>query len=174
MPSSAVVKLFDVADNVAACLRFRGIHGPVNTFVRRHREKQFRLAIVPTHARSTHRGTHPRTLHQRPKICWNPSLTRTDDRGLNLVLLVSVALIAIYGYAVLIGLSLDSDHAADSAGGLTLGAGEPIDFTGAVNAIAEIAAIPLARVLARYSAARASRQEEPAQNMKSQTVVELN
>ena len=117
---------------------------------------------------------HPQTLHQRPKICWNPSLTRTDDRGLNLILLVSVALIAIYGYAVLIGLPLDSDHAADSAGGLTLGAGEPIDFTGAVNAIAEIAAIPLALVLARYSAARASRQEEPAQNMKSQTVVELN
>ena len=101
-------------------------------------------------------------------------LTRTDDRGLNLVLLVNVALIAIYGYAVFVGLPLDSEHAADTAGGLTLGAGEPVDFTGAVNVIAQIAAIPLALVLARYSAATASRQEEPAHNAESQTVVELS
>ena len=83
-------------------------------------------------------------------------LTRSDDRGLNLVLLVSVALIAIYGYAVFVGLPLGSEHATDTAGGLTLGAGEPIDFTGAVNALAEIAAIPLALILARYSGATSS------------------
>ena len=101
-------------------------------------------------------------------------LTRADDRGLNLVLLVSVALIAIYGYAVFVGLPLDSEHAADTAGGLTLGAGEPIDFTGAVNALAEIAAIPLVLVLARFNAATASRQVAPAHNTESQTVGELN
>ena len=101
-------------------------------------------------------------------------LTRTDDRGLNLVLLVNVALIAIYGYAVFVGLPLDSEHAADTAGGLTLGAGEPVDFTGAVNVIAQIAAIPLALVLARYSAATAPRQEEPAPNTESQTAGELS
>ena len=101
-------------------------------------------------------------------------LTRADDRGLNLVLLVSVALIAIYGYAVFVGLPLDSEHAADTAGGLTLGAGEPVDFTGAVNVIAQIVAIPLALILARYSAATASRQEEPAPKAESQAVVELN
>ena len=89
-------------------------------------------------------------------------LTRADDRGLNLILLVSVALIAIYGYAVFVGLPLDSEHAADTAGGLTLGAGQPVDFKGAVNAIAQIAAIPLALVLARYSSATASSQVEPA------------
>ena len=101
-------------------------------------------------------------------------LTRSDDRGLNLVLLVSVALIAIYGYAVFVGLPLDSEHAADTAGGLTLGAGEPIDFTGAVNALAEIAAIPLALILARYSVATASPQVEPAHKTESQTVGGLN
>ncbi|MBC7596435.1 MAG: hypothetical protein H7288_21330, partial [Kineosporiaceae bacterium] len=56
----------------------------------------------------------------------------------------------------------DSEHAADTAGGLTLGAGQPVDFKGAVNAIAQIAAIPLALVLARYSAATESRRQEPA------------
>ena len=97
-------------------------------------------------------------------------LTRADDRGLNLVLLVSVALIAIYGYAVFVGLPLDSEHAADTAGGLTLGAGQPVDFTGAVNAIAQIAAIPLALVLARYSAVTASRQVELPPKAESQAV----
>lgn len=101
-------------------------------------------------------------------------LTRADDRGLNLVLLVSVALIAIYGYAVFVGLPLDSEHAADTAGGLTLGAGEPVDFKGAVNVIAQIAAIPLALVLARYSAATAPRRMEPAHKSESQRVGELN
>ena len=101
-------------------------------------------------------------------------LTRADDRGLNLILLVSVALIAIYGYAVFVGLPLDSEHAADTAGGLTLGAGQPIDFKGAVNAIAEIAAIPLALVLARYSAVAASKTVEPARKTEPQTVGELN
>ena len=101
-------------------------------------------------------------------------LTRADDRGLNLVLLVSVALIAIYGYAVFVGLPLDSEHAADTAGGLTLGAGEPVDFKGAVNVIAQIAAIPLALVLARYSAATAPRRMEPANKSEPQTIGELN
>ena len=101
-------------------------------------------------------------------------LTRADDRGLNLVLLVSVALIAIYGYAVFVGLPLDSEHAADTAGGLTLGAGEPVDFKGAVNVIAQTAAIPLALVLARYSAATAPRRVEPAHKSESQTIGELN
>ena len=97
-------------------------------------------------------------------------LTRADDRGLNLVLLVSVALIAIYVYAVFVGLPLDSEHAADTAGGLTLGAGEPVDFTGLVNVIVQIAAIPLALILARYSAATAPRQVVPADDAKSQTI----
>ena len=101
-------------------------------------------------------------------------LTRADDRGLNLVLLVSIALIAIYGYAVFVGLPLDSEHAADTAGGLTLGAGEPVDFTGLVNVIAQITAIPLALILARHSAATAPRQVEPAHDAKSQTIGLLN
>ena len=101
-------------------------------------------------------------------------LTGAGDRGLNLVLLVSIALIAVYGYAVFVGLPLDSEHAADTAGGLTLGAGEPVDFTGAVTAIAEIAAIPIALFLARYSAATSPSQEEPAHDMKSQTLGQLN
>lgn len=80
-------------------------------------------------------------------------LTRSDGRGLNLILLVSVALIAIYGYAVLIGLPLDSGHGADGAAGLRIGAGEPLDVKGLINAIAEIAAIPLALFLARSTSA---------------------
>lgn len=101
-------------------------------------------------------------------------LTRADDRGLNLVLFVSVALIAIYGYAVFVGLPLDSEHAAETAGGLTLGAGEPVDFKGAVNVLAQIVAIALALALPRYIVAIAPRQGKPAHKKESQTVGELN
>ena len=101
-------------------------------------------------------------------------LTRADDRGLNLVLLVSVALIAIYGYAVFVGLPLDPEHAAETAGGLTLGAGEPVDFKGAVNVLAQIVAIALALALPRYIVAIAPMQGKPAHKKESQTVGELN
>ncbi len=80
-------------------------------------------------------------------------LLRTDDRGINLVLLVSVALIAIYLYSVFIGFPLDSGHDTETAAGFRIGAGEPIDLKGAINAIAEIAAIPLALILARHTSA---------------------
>jgi hypothetical protein len=80
-------------------------------------------------------------------------LTRSDGQGLNPILLVSVALIAIYVYAVLIGLPLDSGHDTGGAAGLRIGAGEPLDLKGLINAIAEIAAIPLALFLARSTSA---------------------
>lgn len=89
-------------------------------------------------------------------------LTRVDDRGLNLTLVISIALLAIYAYAVFIGLPLGAEHADDTAGGITLGAGEPVNVKGAVNAIAQIAAIPLALLLARYSATTVTSPVEPA------------
>jgi len=80
-------------------------------------------------------------------------LTRSDDRGLNLILLVSVALIAIYAYAVFIGLPFEPGHDAGGAAGLGIGVGEPVDLKGLISVMAEIAAIPLALFLARSRSA---------------------
>ena len=81
-------------------------------------------------------------------------IVREDDRPIGLLLAVTVALIAIYAYALLVGLPLDSGH-SDSVTGLRLGSGEPVTFTGVVDVLAEIATVALA--LAAYP--RASRAQ---------------
>ena len=68
-----------------------------------------------------------------------------DDRPIGLLLAVTIALIAIYAYALLVGLPLDSGH-TDSVTGLRLGSGEPVTATGVVDVLAEIATVALALV----------------------------
>jgi hypothetical protein len=66
--------------------------------------------------------------------------------GMNAVVVVNIALIAIYVYAVLVGLPIEAGH-ADDAVGLALGAGEPVDVKGGVDFAAEVAAVVIAAVL---------------------------
>jgi len=66
--------------------------------------------------------------------------------GMNAVVVVNIALIAIYAYAVLVGLPIEAGH-ADDAVGLALGAGEPVDVKGGVDFAAEVAAVVIAAVL---------------------------
>ncbi|WP_308465120.1 hypothetical protein [Rathayibacter soli] len=70
-----------------------------------------------------------------------------DGFGMSAIIVVNVALIGIYIYAVTVGLPLDTGHGADEAVGLRIGAGEPIDIKGGVDLIAEVAAVVLAGVL---------------------------
>ncbi len=79
-------------------------------------------------------------------------VVRHDDRPIGLLVAVTIALIAIYGYAVFVGLPFDSGH-SDVGTGLHLGSGEPVTATGLVDVVAEIATVALA--LAAYP--RASR-----------------
>ena len=68
-----------------------------------------------------------------------------DDRPIGLLLAVTIALIAIYAYALVVGLPLDSGH-SDSVIGLRLGSGEPVTATGVVDVLAEMATVALALV----------------------------
>ena len=72
-------------------------------------------------------------------------VTREDDRPIGFLIAITISLIAIYLYAVVIGLPLDSEH-SDGAVGLRLGSGEPVTLTGLTNVLVEIAAIPLALI----------------------------
>jgi len=67
--------------------------------------------------------------------------------GMSAIIIINVALIGIYIYAVIVGLPLDNGHGADETVGLSIGAGEPIDFKGGIDLIAEIAAVALAGAL---------------------------
>ncbi len=67
-----------------------------------------------------------------------------DDVVMNAIVVVNVALIGIYVYAVLVGLPFGAGHQDDA--GLTLGAGEAVDLKGGVDLIVEIAAVVLAAV----------------------------
>lgn len=79
-------------------------------------------------------------------------IVRNDDRPIGFLIAVTIALIAIYLYAVFIGLPLDSGHSS-TATGLQLGSGEPVTFTGLANILAEIAAIPLSLAAYRRTSA---------------------
>jgi hypothetical protein len=73
-------------------------------------------------------------------------LRRVDDLVLAAVVAVDVALVALYAYAVLVGLPFGGggeEHAA----GLVLGAGEPVDQWGFVDLLAELGAVGLAGLL---------------------------
>ena len=73
------------------------------------------------------------------------ALARPRDWVWYAVVLVNTALIAIYAYAVLVGLPFSADH--DHAMGLVVGSGEPIDLPGAVSKIAELATLGIVFML---------------------------
>lgn len=85
---------------------------------------------------------------------------RADDLVPAATVAVDVALVALYGYAVLVGLPFgggDEEHAA----GLVLGAGEPVDLWGFVDLLAELGALGLAALLL-LRAPRAAAEPAPA------------
>ncbi|HEY5628282.1 MAG TPA: hypothetical protein VIR16_02115 [Candidatus Limnocylindrales bacterium] len=77
-------------------------------------------------------------------------LLRRSEAALLATVAVSAALLGLYAWAVVVGLPIAGDaHDAHTAAGsgIALFAGEAIDFTGAVNALAEVIGIALAFVL---------------------------
>jgi hypothetical protein len=91
-------------------------------------------------------------------------LRRPSDLVLTAAIAVTVALIALYAYAVLVGLPFGEheEHMATAEAGLVLGAGEPVDLWGFVNLLAELAALPLAGVLLGRATADVREEEAPA------------
>lgn len=71
---------------------------------------------------------------------------RLQPLVMHAVIVVNIALIGIYLYAVLVGLPIEAGHTDD--GGLSIGAGEAVDVKGAVDVIAEVAAVAIAAFLA--------------------------
>jgi hypothetical protein len=69
------------------------------------------------------------------------------DLVMGAIVIVNIALIVMYVYAVLVGLPLEAGHAADDGGGLRIGSGEPVDLKGAIDLTVEIAAVALAVVI---------------------------
>lgn len=73
------------------------------------------------------------------------AIARPRDWVLYLIVAVNVGLIAIYAYAVLVGLPFGSvDH---HAAGLMIGNGEPIDMYGTITTISQITGVALALTL---------------------------
>jgi hypothetical protein len=70
-------------------------------------------------------------------VAWRPS-----DTAAYVVVAVNVALVAVYGWAVVVGLPLGGGHA--DVAGIRIGAGEPVDLAGAATKLAEIVALVLA------------------------------
>lgn len=66
---------------------------------------------------------------------------------LGMVVAINVTLIAIYAYGVLVGLPFGAPGEHAEASGLVVGAGEPIDWYGAVSKVAELASAAIAFML---------------------------
>lgn len=77
---------------------------------------------------------------------------RPSDGALSLLVMVSVALLAVWAYAVLVGLPLGEGNGHDAGSGLVIGAGEPIDLSAAITKFAELASLSIALVLMRSNA----------------------
>jgi hypothetical protein len=76
-------------------------------------------------------------------------LLRRSEVTLFAAVAVSAALLALYAWAVVVGLPIGgaAGEAHEAAAGLRLFAGEPIDLAGAANALAELTALVLAVVM---------------------------
>lgn len=82
-------------------------------------------------------------------------LWRPRSWNLTLVIAINATLIAVYAYAVLVGLPF-GDHAEHAeAVGLVIGSGEPIDAYGALSKLAELASAAIAFVLLAPASPRA-------------------
>ncbi len=77
------------------------------------------------------------------------ALWRVRAWSLGLTVMVNVTLIALYAYAVLVGLPFGagSEHVHGEAAGLMVGSGEPIDAYGAVSKLAELLSTAIAAAL---------------------------
>jgi len=74
-------------------------------------------------------------------------LWRPREWSLALVVAINVTLIAIYAYAVLVGLPFGQPSEHAEAAGLVVGAGEPIDWFGAISKVAELVSLAIAFTL---------------------------
>ena len=72
---------------------------------------------------------------------------RPSEGALSLLVMVNVALLAVWAYAVLIGLPLGGGSGHDAASGLVIGSGEPIDLAAAITKLAELASLSIALIL---------------------------
>lgn len=72
---------------------------------------------------------------------------RPSEGALSLLVMVDVALLAVWAYAVLIGLPLGDGNGHDAASGLVIGSGEPIDLASAITKLAELASLSTALIL---------------------------
>ena len=77
---------------------------------------------------------------------------RPSEGALSLLVMVNVALLAVWAYAVLVGLPLRDGHGHDAASGLVIGSGEPIDLASAITKLAELASLSITLVLLRRNA----------------------
>ncbi|HEY8718316.1 hypothetical protein [Pengzhenrongella sp.] len=73
---------------------------------------------------------------------------RPGSAALSVLVMVNVALLVIWAYAVLVGLPIggEGQHAAS---GLVVGSGEPIDLAAAITKVAELVSLSIALVLMR-------------------------
>jgi hypothetical protein len=72
---------------------------------------------------------------------------RPSEGALSLLVMVNVALLAVWAYAVLIGLPLGDRSGHNAASGLVIGSGEPIDLASAITKLAELASLSIALIL---------------------------
>jgi hypothetical protein len=73
-------------------------------------------------------------------------VARPGDLVIVATIAVTVALLVLYGYAVLVGLPFSGGEEEHQAG-LVLGAGEPVDWWGLVDLLAEVGTLGLAGLL---------------------------
>ncbi len=83
-------------------------------------------------------------------------LLRPGPTAVSLLVVLDVAILAVYAYAVLVGLPFAADGTEGMAGmdmhddqGLVLGAGEAVDLVGGITALLEVAGIGLVIALVR-------------------------
>lgn len=81
---------------------------------------------------------------------------RYSVRTLSVLVAVNVALLAIWAYAVVVGLPLAGGGQGHDGGatGLVIGHGEPIDLAAAVTKVAEVTSLVLALLLLHWKAPR--------------------
>ncbi|GAA2497548.1 hypothetical protein [Terrabacter carboxydivorans] len=77
-------------------------------------------------------------------------VARRSENALSALVVLDVALLAVWAYAVLVGLPIgDLGHDHVEAGGLVLGQGEPVDLAAAITKAAELTSLGLALLLLR-------------------------
>jgi hypothetical protein len=97
-------------------------------------------------------------------------LARPAPTPLSLLVILDVAILAVYAYAVLVGLPFGSAEGMEGMAGmdmhddhgLMLGAGEPVDVLGGLTFLLEVAGIGLVVALVRRISAATSSRRRPA------------